>query len=152
MKVKADAHPQFASCSAGCSLYYHPLQLLSLSFLSTMVVDPALSDLDHQIAVNLAGKIIPLYDADSVEREFTGDEKKKKTHARASWLTRYSLVEYWIKERQRCISTIPIKVCFSRISFNSRYLLFKLSFTKRSQALTTMFSFRYLLSQIFNRR
>jgi hypothetical protein len=41
-----------------------------------MVVDPALSGLDRQIAANLAGKIIPLYDANSVEREFTGDEKK----------------------------------------------------------------------------
>ena len=76
-----------------------------------MVVDPALSGLDRQIAADLAGKIIPLYDANLVERDFTEDERKKReTHARVSWLTRYSLVEYWTKERQRCISTIPIKV------------------------------------------
>jgi len=44
-----------------------------------MVVDPALSDLDRQIAANLAGKIILLYDANSGERKFPKDEIKKNS-------------------------------------------------------------------------
>ena len=43
-----------------------------------MVVDRALSDLDHQIAANLADKIIPLYDANLVEWDFTKDKRERK--------------------------------------------------------------------------
>jgi hypothetical protein len=43
-----------------------------------MVVDPALSDLDRQIAANLADRIIPLYGANSVEPDFTEDKRKEK--------------------------------------------------------------------------
>jgi hypothetical protein len=55
-----------------------------------MVVDPALSDLDRQIAANLTDRIIPLYNANSVERDFTENERKKRN-------SRKSIVVYEIQ-------------------------------------------------------